>query len=104
MFDHLSIMKEAVSIRRGEHPGWTGDPVANRDAFLARVGRDLPDDASALADDLVANTTDYSDELGISPDSVRYYANRLRDGVAQSRITAYYTDKSRPGQPAPARR
>ncbi len=104
MFDHLTLMKEAVAIRRGEHPAWTGDPVENRDVFLTRVGRDLPDDASALADDLDAHTTNYSDELGISPDSVRYYANRLREGVDQSRITAYYTDKSRPGQPAPARR
>lgn len=79
--NHLEIMRECVSIRRSEHPGWRGDSVLNADTFLERIGRDMPGEAEALALDLCKNANDFSDELGISTDRVRYYANRLRDGI-----------------------
>lgn len=101
MLDHLEAMKECVSIRRGEHPGWKGDSVLNADTFLERIGCDMPDEAEALAADLDANPGDYSAELGISPDRVHYYANRLRDGIKNGHITRYYAEKSGHGQPPP---
>jgi hypothetical protein len=81
MLNNADIMKECISIRRGEHPGWKGDRVSNAEAFLFRISYDMPEDAIILADDLDKNVSDYSDLLGIPPVMVNYYANRLREGV-----------------------
>lgn len=94
MIDHLEIMRECLSIRRGEHPGWSGDPVLNADTFLEWIGRDMPEEAEIFALDLDKNAAEFSDELGISPGRVHYYANRLRDGIKSSHITAYCTDRA----------
>lgn len=92
--DHLLTMRECVLIRRGGH----GDSLANAEAFLLCIGHDMPEAAEALIEDLTANTQNYSDELGIPPEQVTHYANRLREGIRSSHITAYYSEKKRPGQ------
>lgn len=76
--DHLETMREAVSILRGENSAWKGDRINNAEFFLLRIARDLPEAAAKCADDLQANASDYSKELGISPDRVRWCANRLQ--------------------------
>lgn len=77
--DHLELMKEVVSILRGENRGWTGDRIYNAEFFLHCLAHDLPEASANLASDLDANAGDYSELLGISPDRVRWCANRLRD-------------------------
>lgn len=76
--DHLETMREAVSILRGENSAWKGDRINNTEFFLSRIARYLPEAAAKCAADLEANVSDYSEELGISPDRVRWCANRLQ--------------------------
>lgn len=78
---HLPIMRECMSIRMGEHPGWSGDPVLNAGEFLARFGMRDAACGAALADDLLARSQKFSGELGISPARVESYVARLREGV-----------------------
>jgi ribosomal protein S18 acetylase RimI-like enzyme len=78
---HLPIMRECMSIRRGEHPGWSGDRVLNAETFLARFAMRDRARGAALADDLLARPQRFSRELGISPGRVEFYAERLREGV-----------------------
>lgn len=77
--DHLETMKEAVSILRGENRAWRGDRINNAEFFFHCLARDLPEASAELASDLESNAEDYSELLGISPDRVRWCANRLRD-------------------------
>jgi len=83
------MMHECMSIRRGEHPEWHGDKVANAEVFLHRFANLWPQDALKLADGLRAQTSAFSLELGISPERVGFYANRLQE--AASRATASRT-------------
>ena len=46
---HLPVMRECMSIRHGEHPGWRGDPVLNAAEFVERFGKREPDRAAVLA-------------------------------------------------------
>jgi predicted GNAT family acetyltransferase len=81
---HLPVMLECMSIRQGEHPGWGGDSVLNASAFVERFGMREPDRAAALAEDLITRKQKFSDELGISPARVEFYAARLREGVEKA--------------------
>lgn len=81
MLDHLETMQEFAKVIRGEHSGWTGDRIANAELFLYRIGTDMPSDAGKLADDLRANAGDFSDNTGLSPDRVRWAANRLIEAL-----------------------
>jgi hypothetical protein len=80
---HLPVMRECMSVRQGEHPDWRGDPVLNAETFVERYGMQKPEQAAALAEDMVTRTQKFSDELGISPARVEFYAARLRDGIAK---------------------
>lgn len=85
--NHLAIMKEMANIIRGEHPAWGGDRILNAETFLRRIANDMPRAALDLADDLMANKSDFSDRTGLSPDRIHWAANRLRDGhFAASRL------------------
>jgi len=75
--DHLEIMRELVRILRGEASGWSGDRIENAEHQCYLLRRDLPEVSTMLADDLDLNTVDFSEELGISPDRVRWFARRL---------------------------
>lgn len=77
--DHLEIVTECASVLRAEHSGWSalGDRIANAECYLWRIHSDMPEQAAALAADIRANLTDYSEETGLSPDRLRWMANRL---------------------------
>jgi hypothetical protein len=92
--EHLEMMTECVQIRQGEHPGWSGDPVLNADTFCRQIGSDTPEEAEALATDLEANAEAFSEALGMSPDRVRYYANRVREGIASSPVSGLDDDQA----------
>ena len=78
----VNILKEAALISRGDHPAWKGDCTANRDSFLARVGRDDPKTALKCAIDALTNVEDYSKEVGISPSAVRLYCKVMLKATA----------------------
>ena len=81
MLDHTNFMRELVSILRGEHPGWEGDRIYNAEFFLRTLAMDFPHHAAELVAGLRANVQDYSDFLGISPNSVSWVANRIDEAV-----------------------
>jgi hypothetical protein len=80
--DVLDVMQECLRIRRREHPGWKGDAVANAEAFLFQIAREAPLRAEVVANALRSEPDLFSNELGISPEKVRLYANQLRQGVS----------------------
>lgn len=76
--DTLAVLTEYAQIRRGEHPGWSGDPVLNGEAFARRVGRDFGPDAYALCADVEAHVSDLSDLTGLPPSSVKRFLTECR--------------------------
>lgn len=78
--DHLN---ELGRILRGESPGWEGDRRANGYHFLVRLADEMPEEAKALAEDILRNVADFAEETGISPSTLRRACQVLlgqRDG------------------------
>lgn len=75
--NHTEIVNELGRILRGDHPGWEGDRRANGYAFLARIVRDMPDEAKALGVDIARNVSDFAEETGVSPGTLRLAARVL---------------------------
>ena len=75
--DHATVAKELAAILRHEHPGWQGDKIMNAESFLYMLARDMPEQAKALADDMQANVTAFSDITGLSPDRIKWAVNRI---------------------------
>lgn len=90
--DHHALMTEAVSILRGEAAGWKGDRIENAEFWCRTLRNDMETGAVWLAQDLIDHATDWSDELGISPDRVRWFAYRL--DPMKSPVTQYYRDRA----------
>jgi hypothetical protein len=77
MLDHFATMKEYVSIRLAVHPGWSGDHVLNAEVFVARIYRDMPEEAATLAVDIRRNLDDWSEQLGVSKGRLEFIAKQL---------------------------
>lgn len=80
MLDHLTTMREFAQIRRGEHPAWRGDRIANSEEFLRRIRHDMPEDAKTLAFDIECNQNDYAEETGL-PHRTLEQAQRYLYGI-----------------------
>ncbi|WP_321935500.1 hypothetical protein [Paraburkholderia sp. J8-2] len=83
---YVQVMRECRMIADAAHPGYHGltDWISNVDGFLMRIGTDKPAMASGMVNDLHARGTEYSVAFGFSPERVRYFANRLLDGILLS--------------------
>lgn len=80
---HLDLMKEFAEVIRGNHPAWSGDRIANGYRFLRRIADDSPEVAEALAKDVERNTSDYIEETGVSPRTMRLVPKVLRGEVSE---------------------
>lgn len=67
-------------IARGEHPGWEGDAVANRDAYAFRIGANDAD-AGELVRCLGIHEAEVSDATGLSPGSLRRMSAAIKRGM-----------------------
>ena len=76
----LMKIVEAVQIARGEHTGWSGDRIENRDFFLFCLGKHNPN-AAAIAEEMFQNAYSFGEVLGISPEKVVQYANKISKGI-----------------------
>ena len=81
MLDHLTVIKEYASIRRGEHPAWDGDRIANGEYFAWTVGRDFPEDASSLIQSVKDATNEYSRLTGLPERSLFIFCLECKKGI-----------------------
>ena len=81
MLDHLTVINEYASIRRGEHPAWDGDRIANSDYFAWTVGRDFPEDAMSLIQSVKDATNEYSRLTGLPERSLLIFCSECIKGI-----------------------
>ena len=55
------------------------DRVANAEGTAFKFARDNPEQATEIAQQLLSNPTQYSDQTGVSPDSIKSIAKQLRE-------------------------
>lgn len=89
--DHATVAKELAAILRHEHPGWRGDKIMNAETFLYMLAHDMPEQAKALADDMQANVTTFSDITGLSPDRIKWAVNRIVEQLPRTGSRAHAT-------------
>jgi hypothetical protein len=73
----LNFLTEYARIRRDEHSGWNGDPVANAESFVRRKRRESPALAEYLADAMSVDPERYSDAIGLPPGALARIATLL---------------------------
>lgn len=81
MQEYLDAIKEYASIRRGEHPSYTGDRIANSEEFAFRIGYDFPLDAPFFVQSLRDSTTEYQVLTGLPPRSLELMALAIKAGA-----------------------
>lgn len=79
--DHLATVQEFADIRRGDHPAWKGDRIANGEAFAFRIGYDFPlEETFVLVQSLHDAETEYSKLTGLPPRSLQIMAAEINHG------------------------
>ena len=74
----IMCMEGLVKIIRGEDPNWEGDRITNAEFACRHIYTTSPVIALELAEMLEADAGEYSECLGISPDRIQWFANRLK--------------------------
>lgn len=75
-----ALVAEFASIVRGKHPGWSGDRIANGEAFIRRFQRDTPWMAARIAHAIKTSPENYED-IGLSPGSLKTRLPRMLKGT-----------------------
>ena len=76
----LEALQEFARIRRGEHPGWRGDRIANSEWYLRSVRCAGESAARDLASRIELNVAGYSNATGLPARSL-INAQRILSGV-----------------------
>lgn len=74
----IMCMEGLVKIIRGEDPNWEGDRIENAELACRYIYATSPVVSLELAEMLEADASEYSECLGISPDRIQWFANRLK--------------------------